>query len=60
MYGMTTRSVHQYVLGILEKEGIKEETATKLQVGAPMRAGLQDVALLIGRNNKIDIVCILL
>jgi hypothetical protein len=63
MYGMTTRSVHQYVLGILEKEGIKEETATKLQVGAPMGmgwAGLQDVALLIGGNNKLDIMCILL
>jgi len=35
MYGMTTRSVHQYVLGVLEKENIAEETATKIQTGGP-------------------------
>eukprot|EP01129_Flabellula_baltica_P016657 TRINITY_DN9000_c0_g1_i1.p1 TRINITY_DN9000_c0_g1~~TRINITY_DN9000_c0_g1_i1.p1 ORF type:complete len:1360 (+),score=378.94 TRINITY_DN9000_c0_g1_i1:114-4193(+) len=34
-YGMTTRSVHQYVLGCLEKMGLKEEEITKLQTGGP-------------------------
>jgi len=32
---MTTRSVHQYVLGILRKLDIKEEDITKLQTGGP-------------------------
>eukprot|EP00002_Diphylleia_rotans_P022358 TRINITY_DN437_c0_g1_i1.p1 TRINITY_DN437_c0_g1~~TRINITY_DN437_c0_g1_i1.p1 ORF type:complete len:1033 (+),score=245.25 TRINITY_DN437_c0_g1_i1:56-3154(+) len=35
LYGMTTRSVHQYVLGILEKEGIEESACTKFQTGGP-------------------------
>ncbi|KAF9571767.1 NAD-dependent glutamate dehydrogenase [Mortierella alpina] len=34
-YGMTTRSVHQYVLGIYRKLGLKEENCTKLQTGGP-------------------------
>ncbi|KAI9015996.1 Glutamate/Leucine/Phenylalanine/Valine dehydrogenase-domain-containing protein [Hyaloraphidium curvatum] len=34
-YGMTTRSVHQYVLGILRKLGLKEEDVTKAQTGGP-------------------------
>ncbi|SAM05108.1 hypothetical protein [Absidia glauca] len=35
MYGMTTRSVHQYVLGIYRTFGLKEEDCTKLQTGGP-------------------------
>ncbi|KAI8921769.1 Glutamate/Leucine/Phenylalanine/Valine dehydrogenase-domain-containing protein [Entophlyctis helioformis] len=35
IYGMTTRSVHQYVLGIYRKLGLKEENCTKLQTGGP-------------------------
>jgi glutamate dehydrogenase len=35
LYGMTTHSVHQYVLGILEKSGIREEEVEKLQTGGP-------------------------
>lgn len=35
IFGMTTRSVHQYVLGIYRKLGIKEENCTKLQTGGP-------------------------
>jgi glutamate dehydrogenase len=35
LYGMTTRSVHQYVLGILRKLGVQEENVTKLQTGGP-------------------------
>ncbi|SAM06454.1 hypothetical protein [Absidia glauca] len=34
-YGMTTRSVHQYVLGIYRTFGLKEEDCTKLQTGGP-------------------------
>ncbi|KAI9216993.1 Glutamate/Leucine/Phenylalanine/Valine dehydrogenase-domain-containing protein, partial [Blastocladiella britannica] len=35
IYGMTTRSVHQYVVGILAKLGIDESTVTKMQTGGP-------------------------
>lgn len=35
LYGMTTRSVHQYVLGIYRVFGLKEEECTKLQTGGP-------------------------
>lgn len=34
-YGMTTRSIHQYVLGILEKKGLDETTIRKFQTGGP-------------------------
>lgn len=32
-YGMTTRSIHQYVIGTLNKLGLKEEECTKFQTG---------------------------
>mmetsp|Transcript_56450 Transcript_56450/g.138702 ORF Transcript_56450/g.138702 Transcript_56450/m.138702 type:complete len:396 (-) Transcript_56450:114-1301(-) len=32
---MTTRSIHQYVLGILEKVGVDERDITKIQTGGP-------------------------
>ena len=35
VFGMTTRSVHQYVLGILRKLGIDERVVTKVQTGGP-------------------------
>ncbi|MBK04146.1 MAG: hypothetical protein CL920_34170 [Deltaproteobacteria bacterium] len=35
LYGMTTRSIHQYVVGILAKLGVDEETITKFQTGGP-------------------------
>ncbi|KAL9547950.1 hypothetical protein MBANPS3_005930 [Mucor bainieri] len=34
-YAMTTRSVHQYVLGIYRKLDLKEEEVTKFQTGGP-------------------------
>jgi len=34
-YGMTTRSVHQFVIGTMKKLGIKEEDVFKLQTGGP-------------------------
>jgi glutamate dehydrogenase len=35
IYGMTTRSVHQYVLGIYRTFALKEAECTKLQTGGP-------------------------
>jgi glutamate dehydrogenase len=35
MFGMTTRSIHQYVLGVLEKLGLDEKNITKFQTGGP-------------------------
>lgn len=34
-YGMTTRSVHRYVLGCLRKLNMSEQSATKIQTGGP-------------------------
>lgn len=34
-FGMTTRSIHQYVLGVLEKLQLKESSVSKLQTGGP-------------------------
>ena len=35
LYGMTTRSIHQYVLGVLSKLGLNESDVSKLQTGGP-------------------------
>lgn len=35
VFGMTTRGVHQYVLGIIRKLGLDESQLTKLQTGGP-------------------------
>jgi len=35
LYGMTTRSIHQFVLGILRKLDLKEEDIKKFQTGGP-------------------------
>jgi glutamate dehydrogenase len=35
LYGMTTASVHEYVLGVLEKLGLEESGVTKIQTGGP-------------------------
>ena len=35
LYGMTTRSIHPYVLGVLQKLGLEESAVTKLQTGGP-------------------------
>eukprot|EP00461_Guttulinopsis_vulgaris_P003122 UN03123 len=34
-FGMTTNSVHRYVVGCIEKLGYKEEDITKIQTGGP-------------------------
>jgi glutamate dehydrogenase len=35
VFGMTTRGVHQYVLGLIRKLGLDESKLTKLQTGGP-------------------------
>jgi glutamate dehydrogenase len=35
LFGMTTRSIHQYVTGIYRKLGLRETDVTKLQTGGP-------------------------
>ncbi|KYQ88330.1 NAD+ dependent glutamate dehydrogenase [Tieghemostelium lacteum] len=35
LYGMTTRSIHQYVLGTLEKLNLQESACTKFSTGGP-------------------------
>jgi glutamate dehydrogenase len=35
IYGMTTAGIHEYVLAILEKLGLREEEITKVQTGGP-------------------------
>eukprot|EP01134_Creolimax_fragrantissima_P007774 CFRG7774T1 len=54
-FGMTTRSVHQYVLGILEKEGIEESEVTKFQTGGP-DGDLGSNEILISKDKTTAIV----
>lgn len=35
LYGMTTNSIHEYVLNMLEKNGLKESQVTKVMTGGP-------------------------
>ena len=39
-YGMTTNSVHEYVLGTLRKLGLKEENVTKVMTGVDLMLSL--------------------
>jgi len=54
-YGMTTRSVRQFKLGCLEKLGIKEEDATKVQTGGP-DGDLGSNEILLSTDRTIAIV----
>lgn len=54
-YGMTTRSVHQYVLGILSKLGRTEESITKFQTGGP-DGDLGSNEILISKDKTLAIV----
>ncbi|KAI8824995.1 Glutamate/Leucine/Phenylalanine/Valine dehydrogenase-domain-containing protein [Fimicolochytrium jonesii] len=54
-FGMTTRSVHQYVLGIYRKLGIKEEACKKLQTGGP-DGDLGSNEIKISKDKTIGIV----
>ncbi len=54
-YGMTTNSTHEYVLGVLEKMGLKEEEQTKIQTGGP-DGDLGSNEILISKDKTIGIV----
>ncbi|UCE06936.1 MAG: NAD-glutamate dehydrogenase, partial [bacterium] len=55
VYGMTTNSVHEYVLGILRKLGIKEEHITKVQTGGP-DGDLGSNEILISKDKTLCII----
>jgi len=55
IYGMTTRSVHQYVLGTLKKLGLEEKDITKLQTGGP-DGDLGSNEILISKDKTIAVV----
>lgn len=55
LYGMTTNSVHEYVLGILEKLGIAEESISKVQTGGP-DGDLGSNEILISRDCTLCVI----
>jgi len=55
VYGITTNSVHEYVLGLLEKLGIQEESITKFQTGGP-DGDLGSNEIKISKDKTIGIV----
>ncbi|MBN1351600.1 NAD-glutamate dehydrogenase [candidate division KSB1 bacterium] len=55
VYGMTTNSVHEYVLGIIEKLNLKEENLTKVQTGGP-DGDLGSNEILISKDKTIGII----
>lgn len=54
-YGMTTNSVHQYAIGLLDQLGVKEEDCTKIQTGGP-DGDLGSNEILISKDKTIGIV----
>lgn len=55
LYGMTTHSVHEYVLGILSKLGVDEERITKAQTGGP-DGDLGSNEILISKDRTVCVV----
>jgi len=55
VYGMTTNSVHEYILGILEKLGLIEENVTKVQTGGP-DGDLGSNEILISKDRTLCII----
>ncbi len=55
MYGMTTAGVHEYVLGVLEKLGLKEENIVKIQTGGP-DGDLGSNEILMSKDKTIAVV----
>jgi len=55
MYGMTTMGIHEYVLGVIEKLGIREEEIVKFQTGGP-DGDLGSNEILISKDKTIAIV----
>ncbi len=54
-YGMTTRSVHRYVLGCIRKLGLDESKCSKIQTGGP-DGDLGSNEILISHDKTIGIV----
>lgn len=55
LYGMTTNSVHQYVLNILAKAGLQEEDITKVMTGGP-DGDLGSNEILISKDKILAII----
>ena len=55
LYGMTTLGIHEYVLGLLEKQGIAEESITKIQTGGP-DGDLGSNEILVSKDRTIGVV----
>ena len=55
MYGMTTAGVHEYVLGVLEKLGLKEEEIVKIQTGGP-DGDLGSNEILMSKDKTIAVI----
>lgn len=55
IYGMTTNSIHQYVLKILEKTNLKERNITKVMTGGP-DGDLGSNEILISRDKILAII----
>ncbi|SDP39343.1 NAD-glutamate dehydrogenase domain-containing protein [Desulforhopalus singaporensis] len=55
LYGMTTTSVHEYVLGVLEKMGLEESAVTKIQTGGP-DGDLGSNEIKISRDKTIAVI----
>ncbi len=55
VYGMTTNSVHEYVLGVLKKVGIPEEAITKVQTGGP-DGDLGSNEILISKDKTLCVI----
>jgi glutamate dehydrogenase len=54
-FGMTTAGIHQYVLGILSKLGIAEDTISKAQTGGP-DGDLGGNEMLISKDKTVVVV----
>jgi len=55
LHGMTTRSIHQYVLGTLAKLGLNEENISKFMTGGP-DGDLGSNEVLISKDKTIAVV----
>lgn len=55
LFGMTTRSIHQYVTGIYRKMGVPEEACTKMQTGGP-DGDLGSNEIKISRDKTVAVV----
>ncbi|MFA6507346.1 MAG: hypothetical protein WCT14_14705, partial [Treponemataceae bacterium] len=55
LYAMTTLGVHEYVLGVLEMHGLREENITKIQTGGP-DGDLGSNEILVSKDKTIAVV----